>query len=549
MGKRLKEYTRDNTKCMVKVNGEMLIDRVMNHLERLGVGRVVVVTGYKGEALRKHLGNRHGSLPIEYVDNPDYSRTNNIYSLWLAKDRLQEDDTLLLESDLIFDYEMIEALARNPEPNLALTAKYEPWMDGTMVQIDKDCNIVNFVPKKAFDFRYVDTYYKTVNIYKFSREFSTGKYVPFLEAYIKAVGNNEYYENVLSIITFLNSSALKALPVEHGKWYEIDDKQDLDIAELIFAPDGEILQKLYGRRGGFWRVPRMLDFFHPVNVAFASSKIADELAANFRILLPSLPSSAPTVSLLASKNWNVKEEYVVVGGCVEALVSTLMRGALAGGAVERLSNPNRITGRLILRSELLERALEMKKSGGTLIVDETAIDFCDNPGEASLLSNDILAEHPEIVVVKDIAETYGVAGLQLGMLCSSNVGLVNAVLELNSCGVNAVAEFFLQILSKYEADFERSCNALRSERDNLADALSHVEGLQVVPSQGDSIFCATVAPVKADEIALSLLKKHGIAVRVVKEPACKGLRFAVRGSADNRRLVSALHKVVEHCKE
>lgn len=549
MGKRLKEYTRDNTKCMVRVNGEMLIDRVMNHLERLGVGRVVVVTGYKGEALRKHLGSRHGSLPIEYVDNPDYSRTNNIYSLWLAKDKLQEDDTLLLESDLIFDYEMIEALARNPEPNLALAAKYEPWMDGTMVQIDKDCNIVNFVPKKAFDFRYVDTYYKTVNIYKFSREFSTGKYVPFLEAYIKAVGNNEYYENVLSIITFLNSSALKALPVEHGKWYEIDDKQDLDIAELIFAPDDEILQKLYGRRGGFWRVPRMLDFFHPVNVAFASSKIADELAANFRTLLPSLPSSAPTVSLLASKNWNVKEEFVAMGSCVEALVSTLIKSVQAGGAVERLSNPDRITGRLISRSELMEHAAALKKKGGTLIVDETAIDFCDNPQEASLLCNGILKEHPEIVVVKDIAETYGVAGLQLGILCSSNADFVNAALELNSCGVNAVAEFFLQILSKYEADFERSCRTLRCERDDLAEALSHVARLQVVPSQGNSIFCATVPPVKADKVALLLLKKHGIAVHAVREPACEGLRFAVRSHADNQRLVSALHKVLELCKE
>lgn len=546
MGKRLKEYTRDNTKCMVRVNGEMLIDRVMSHLARLGVSRVVIVTGYKGEALRRHLGNGRGSLPIEYVDNPDYFRTNNIYSLWLAKDKLQEDDTLLLESDLIFDYGMIEALARNPEPNLALAAKYEPWMDGTMVQIDKDCNIVNFVPKKAFDFRYADTYYKTVNIYKFSREFSVGKYVPFLEAYIKAVGNNEYYENVLSIITFLNSSALKALPVEHGKWYEIDDKQDLDIAELIFAPDGEILQKLYGRRGGFWRVPRMLDFFHPVNVAFASSKIADELAANFRTLLPSLPSSAATVSLLASKNWKVREEYVAMGSCVESLVGTLTK---VSGSVERISNPDRTTGRLVPRGELLERAMALRKSGGTLVVDETAIDFCDNPQEASLLRNDILEAHPEIVVVKDIAETYGVAGLQLGMLCSSNKAFVNAVLELNSCGVNAVAEFFLQILSKYDADFVRSCQALRSGRESLAAALSRVEGLRVAPSQSNSIFCATVPPVSADRVALSLLKSHGIAVRVVRTPECEGLRFAVRGAADNRRLVSALCDAVARCRE
>ena len=172
MGKRLKEFTKDNTKCMVRVNGEMLIDRVVSQLLRLGVSRLVVVTGYKGETLRRHLGTERGGMSIEYVDNPDYYRTNNIYSLWLAKDTLQQEDTLLLESDLIFDYGLLEGIAANKEPNLALVAKYEPWMDGTMVQIDKDCNIVNFVPKKAFDYKYAGTYYKTVNIYKFSKEFS-----------------------------------------------------------------------------------------------------------------------------------------------------------------------------------------------------------------------------------------------------------------------------------------------------------------------------------------------------------------------------------------
>lgn len=104
---------------------------------------------------------------------------------------------------------MFSLLTENPYPNLALVAKYETWMDGTMVRLDADNNIVNFVPKAAFDYNETDSYYKTVNIYKFSREFSQTKYVPFLEAYSKAVGNNEYYENVLRIISFLNSHDLE----------------------------------------------------------------------------------------------------------------------------------------------------------------------------------------------------------------------------------------------------------------------------------------------------------------------------------------------------
>ena len=247
MGRRLGEYTKDNTKCMVPVNGVPLIDRLLGQLSRLKLDRVVIVVGYEGGKLVRHIGELHTDLNIEFVENPVYSRTNNIYSLWLAKDYLQQDDTILVESDLIFDDVLLNMLIDNPFPNLALVSKYETWMDGTMVRIDSDCNIVNFVPKDAFDYSNAGKYYKTVNIYKFSKEFSTRKYVPFLEAYTKAVGNNEYYENVLRIISFLNSSDLKALPVTNAKWYEIDDKQDLDIAEALFAEEKDIIRKYYGQ--------------------------------------------------------------------------------------------------------------------------------------------------------------------------------------------------------------------------------------------------------------------------------------------------------------
>ena len=218
MGKRLGEYTKNNTKCMVPVNGTPLIDRTLNQLSKLGLSRVVIVVGYEGRKLMDYLGEEWNGLRIEYVNNPIYDKTNNIYSLALAEKQLQEDDTLLIESDLIFDDGMFDLLLKNQFPNLALVAKYESWMDGTMVKIDRDYNIVNFVTKAAFDYSEVNCYYKTVNIYKFSKEFSRSKYVPFLNAYSKAVGNNEYYENVLRIISFLSKSDLKALPITNEKW-------------------------------------------------------------------------------------------------------------------------------------------------------------------------------------------------------------------------------------------------------------------------------------------------------------------------------------------
>ena len=325
MGRRLGEMTRENTKCMVEVNGSKLIDRLLGQLSRQKISRVIIVVGHQGQKLIDHIGHRYdGLLTIEYAENPIYDHTNNIYSLSLVKDKLQEDDTLLIESDLIFSDRLIPMIVDAPYPNLALVAKYETWMDGTMVRLDEDRNIVNFISKEAFDYADADSYYKTVNIYKFSREFSKNKYVPFLEAYTRAVGNNEYYENVLRIISLLNSHTMKALPIGDEKWYEIDDKQDLDIAEAIFADDKDVLRKYYGRYGGFWRFPQMLDFCYLVNPYFPSKRMKDELRANFDTLLTEYPSGMKVNTLIASKCFGVSEPYIVPGNGAAELIKVLM---------------------------------------------------------------------------------------------------------------------------------------------------------------------------------------------------------------------------------
>ncbi len=236
MGKRLKALTKDNTKCMVKVNGVALIDRMLAQLDELGLERIVIVVGYEGRKLIDYIGTLDVSTPVEYIDNPIYDRTNNIYSLYLAKDELMEDDTLLLESDIIFEEGVLRDLVDDPRPTLALVDKYESWMDGTVVKLDEEDRISAFIPGKRFEFRDIAEYYKTVNIYKFSRGFSVTHYVPFLEAYSMALGNNEYYEQVLRVITMLDDSEVRARRLEGQLWYEIDDLHDLDIAESMFAP-------------------------------------------------------------------------------------------------------------------------------------------------------------------------------------------------------------------------------------------------------------------------------------------------------------------------
>ena len=79
MGKRLGEYTKDNTKCMVKVNGVCLIDRMLMQLATHNISRVIIVVGYKKDELIQHIGNKYNDLfKIEYVHNDIYDKTNNI---------------------------------------------------------------------------------------------------------------------------------------------------------------------------------------------------------------------------------------------------------------------------------------------------------------------------------------------------------------------------------------------------------------------------------------------------------------------------------------
>lgn len=140
MGKRLKELTSNATKCMVEVNGVTMIERTLSQLDALNLKRIVVVVGYEGKKLMEYIESLEIKTPVEYVDNDVYYKTNNIYSLYLARNYLLEDDTLLLESDIIFENAVLQRLLDNPYPSLALVAKYESWMDGTVVTLDNEDN-------------------------------------------------------------------------------------------------------------------------------------------------------------------------------------------------------------------------------------------------------------------------------------------------------------------------------------------------------------------------------------------------------------------------
>jgi len=596
MGRRLGELTKDQTKCMVPVNGVRLIDRVLGQLTKLPLQRVIIVVGYKGQELREYITTQYGkqltaNCQLQFAENPIYDKTNNIYSLSLVKEQLQEDDTLLIESDLILSDRLFEMLLENPCPNLALVAKYETWMDGTMVRIDADNNIVNFISKDAFDYNDVSSYYKTVNIYKFSRQFLKEKYVPFLDAYTKAVGLNEYYENVLRIISLLSGHELKALPIGHEKWYEIDDKQDLDIAEALFADEQDVLRKYYGRYGGFWRFPQMLDFCYLVNPYFPSQRMKDELRANFDTLLTEYPSGMKVNTLIASKCFGVSEPYIAPGNGAAELIKILMEESQGKIGFVRptfeeypnrydksqqatfvpqnddfrytaddlmaffgdknicqlmLINPDNPSGNFIPKADVLRLAQWCEERQIRLVVDESFVDFSRDYATNSLLSDSLLEHYPHMAVMKSISKSYGVPGLRLGILASADKELIARIKkEVSIWNLNSFAEFFMQIYNKYEKDYHRACAKFVAERDIFEQQLRTIPFLRVMPTEANYFLCEVLPPYRASEIVIRMLKQHNILTR-----DCSGktglpadrqyMRIAVRNHEDNSRLVEGL---------
>ena len=593
MGKRLKDLTKDNTKCMVKVNGITLIERMLKQIDSHNLNQIVMVVGYEGQKLKDYIASLGVRTPIVFIDNPIYDKTNNIYSLFLAKEWLCKDDTLLLESDLVFEDSVLDIILDDDRKTLALVDHYESWMDGTCVTINEDDGIESFVPNNVFKYNEVSSYYKTVNIYKFGREFSEKVYVPFLEAYQSALGRNEYYEQVLRVIAMLDSSDIKVKRLDGEKWYEIDDMQDLDIAESIFASsDDEKVDLLNKRYGGYWRYPRLLDFCYLVNPYFPPQRMKEEIKANFDTLLTEYPSGQHINSLLAGKNFGVKEDNILVGNGAAELIKSLMNfldgvtgfirptfeeypnrydrsnsvdfvpdnedySYTAEDIIEFFSdkdinnliviNPDNPSGNYIPKADLLKLIEWSANRKIKLIIDESFADFSDEL-DNTLIVQDILNNNPHLFVMKSISKSYGVPGIRLGVLASGDSETITKMKkDVAIWNINSFGEFYLQIEEKYHADYEQALVRFRKERDRFQKELSQIRGVRVIPSQANFVMVELADGISPKELLKQLLVKYDLLIKelTTKTNGRNYLRLAIRNSRDNDALVSAMKAELE----
>ena len=609
MGKRLKELTKDCTKTMVKVNGITLIERMLRQLDYFCMSKIVVVIGYEGENLKQFIFSLKIKTPIEFVENPIFYKTNNIYSLFLAREFLLKEDTLLLESDLIFEDGLLKKLIDEPGGSFVLVDKFESWMDGSCVTIDEEMNIRKFLSKRDFEFEDMRTYYKTVNIYRFTQAFSRSHYVPFLEAYSKALGNNEYYEQVLKVITLLDKPEIKALPLTGEKWYEIDDAADLDIAESIFAQGKEKLEKIKKRYGGYWRYPEMLDFCYLVNPLFPTEKLISEMKSFFPELLTKYPSGLEINNLLAAKNFAVNSGYICVGNGASELIRVLMttlsgkvgviyptfeeypnlipkERIVAYNLAERpadsnnttnasntsnsnvksvysydegnlmsffedkdietlvLINPDNPSGNLI-NEEGISRLLKWcNERNIKLVLDESFLDFAKGAKLTGHITNKILGDNENLIVVKSISKSHGVPGIRLGIICTSDIELIQRIRKnVSIWNINSFAEFYLQIFEKYQRDFEIAMEGFLPLREEFYLELGQIALLRVLPSESNFFMCEVKEPHTAVRITEELLDKHDIFIKdLTGKTGIKGqwIRISIKSAEENKRIVEAL---------
>lgn len=589
VGKRLGKYTANNTKCMVKINGKSLIEYAIESLVAADISRIVIVAGYKASELQDFITNCFPNLDIKYVINPIYDTTNNIHSLWLAREHLQADDTILLESDLIFDASLVSRLVTSPGKDLAVVSKFEHWMDGTVTLLDDADTVVSVIDKKHFCWDEIDKYYKTVNIYKFSKQFSNKHYVPFLNAYIESSGTNQYYEQVLKILVFMESTGLKGLRVSGRLWYEIDDPNDLHVAETLFggtANRSELMQK---RFGGYWRFPELLDYFLLVNPYFPSSSMWEELKSGFSAVVSRYPSGMDVQSLLVAKIYNLRSETIVVGNGATELIASLFRcsegkvgvidpcfneyPARAGedrvvrydsskedfhfsvdsviahwkGLVEWgiLVNPDNPSGHFLNQKEVILFIDKCEAASIRPIIDESFADFADAEQRFSLFDESFMESHPTMVLIKSLSKSYGVPGLRLGVLASADTSLIARLRQdVSIWNINSIGEFFLQIFDKYKSEYEAGCDKLAAERSRFTAEMKKLPCVYVYPSQANYLMCRLENGITAEELSEYLFQNESILIRNLSEKrgftSGQYVRIAIRTEEENNRLIKGM---------
>lgn len=586
-GIRLGQITDKVPKVLVEINGMSLIINQLDALSKYKeIDEIIIIVGYKKELIKRKIGNQYKGIKILYVENDKWETTNNIYSLWLALDFIKSS-FILMEGDIFFEHKLLDILFENKGKNIVLLSSYKSWMSGTVAEIGKKSETIKRLissSEQDGDFDY-NNKYKTINVYSFEYEFFEKYLKPSLDLYVKT-NTKDYWELMLGVLIYLRIPNIYPYIVDNIKWYEVDDENDLDAASYLFADNIEKLEILSTVHGGLWRY-NILDFCYLVNPYFPSKQLYTEISQNIQQLAQNYPSGQQKICKLLSmwfKGENIDQNNLIVGNGASELIRIINRHLVkritipvptfneyedlrneqknyfqlneedgfrldpdryidtvkkSNSNFALIINPNNPTGNIYDKENII-KIIENLKSLDGIIIDESFINF--SGGNSNSIQS-LVTEYPNLVIVHSIGKEFGVLGLRLGYMLTSNQSILKKVRDhIPIWNVNSVAEKYLELFPKYKKQFEESVNNIIEDREWLYNELRKIDFLKTFPSHANFFLCKILDGKNGRDLTIELLK-NDIYIKDCSNKTSlndKFIRVAVRSRTDNEALIRAL---------
>lgn len=581
IGRRMGSLTNECHKTLLQVGDQTIMARILEGLQVHGITEICIVTGYRADEVEDYVSREFPRLSCVFIRNERFASTNNVYSMSLALEAISLDtDVILIESDLVFESDVITKLIKSNHPNVALVDKYRTGMDGTVVSVSGENVITQVIPGSLqpanFDF---SDKFKTLNIYKFSADFCRNTFRKLLTYYARIIDDNCYYELILGILIYMQQVQIHAEILESELWAEVDDPNDLRTADFMFIPSGR-RQQLEQSWGGYWNTS-IIDFAFIRNMYFPTSSMLSQIRASLPALVANYSSSqlvldqklayflrcrAENVHLLngASQFFSLmpqrwfRADRVLIPKPTFGEYTRLFPGAHTYGDCGTIDldevnekatnvdlvvvvNPNNPTGTTV-RTEHLQ-ALARRMPEKTLLIDESFIEFS---GQPSIVPWAEQTDATNVLVLKSLSKSLGVPGLRLGFVFTVNSLLGARILqELPIWNINSVAEYFLEIILKCREDLELSIDRTISDREAFRAALAKLTIVDRVFASGANfiLMALSLSSSAAKELADNLLQYDNIYVKDASSKLDDGKvywRVAVRTNEENSRLCELL---------
>jgi len=223
---RLRPLTDNIPKCLLKIGDKTILERTLDNLLTYHLNDIVIVTGYLEEQIKNFVARYYPQLNVIYIRNNKYDTTNNIYSLWMTKDLVINNDMLLMDSDILFDKRILALLLQSNYPNcLALRSDHELSDEEIKIRLNSDKSIAEI--SKTVDLKHAVG--ESIGIEKVSTEF-TNKLFEILDRKILAENKvNIFYEAAFQE-AIDEGEKLYAVNIDSLKCIELDFAEDIERA-------------------------------------------------------------------------------------------------------------------------------------------------------------------------------------------------------------------------------------------------------------------------------------------------------------------------------